>query len=182
MRTLRDEALTKTRPKDGACLLWTGAMDKTTPVFITGSIPKAFARVNARTLIKDVYLLSKKRLTSVASCGNCRCVAPAHAEVVTRAEMTRRARPFNSVMHRLRVAKTKREQVGKLTIEQAREIRAAVAGGETQRSQAIKYGISYRLAWTIVQGHAYAELTPFGTLAKRPKRKAAANARGKPRR
>jgi len=177
MRTLRDEALTKTRPSDGGCLLWTGAMDKTTPVYITGSIPKAFARVNARTLIKDIYLLGKSRVTTVAGCGNCRCVAPAHCEVVSRAEMTRRSRRYNCVMHRLRIAKTKREQSGRLTIEQARAIRAAVAAGATQRSQAIKHAISYRLAWAIVQGYAYAELSPFGTLAQRPKRKAACGAR-----
>ena len=103
----------------------------------------------------------------VPTCDNPYCINPAHQRAVTESEKSKRAAERGSVSSPVRakkIAETKRTQ-GKLTVEQAREIRHS---DETGPVLSARYGINRSVVNAIKRGDAWKEYSsPFAGLGGR---------------
>ena len=112
---------------------------------------------------------SKKHCVAFPTCGNSRCVNPAHLRWATRSEVMYVAAAKGLLNDRVRVSKiaaTKRATVGKLNMDAARAIRAS---DERQIDLAKRYGISQHAVSAIRMNRRWKEYTtPFSGLGARP--------------
>jgi hypothetical protein len=96
--------------------------------------------VNSRPEVKEKISAASKRLW--ADPQYIATIAEAKARPEAKAAASKRAREkFNDPEYRARMLVVQRAR-SSLTLEKAAEIRAALAGGETQTSIAKRYGIS----------------------------------------
>ena len=112
---------------------------------------------------------SKKHCVAFPTCGNSRCVNPAHLRWATRSEVMYAAGAKGLLNDRVRVAKiaaTKRATAGKLTMDAARAIRAS---DERQIDLAKRYGVSQHAISAIKMHRRWKEYdnNPFAGLGAR---------------
>lgn len=142
----------------GECMLWQGGM--------TGmGLPIARLRSgdSPTSLRRHVFVLSIRELRPGecvwTSCGESRCLHPAHLRAGTRPQMLlalRRAGRYRSVamtMQRIQAGRMR----GKITLEIARAIRVS---DEPATAHAERYGIDVSLVRRIRRGEAWRETAP----------------------
>ena len=141
------------------CLLWRQRMQ---------SGPVANIGGRAWKMRHVVYRLvhprgpGRSHLPMPTVCGNDRCLHPDHLLLVKRnAAVAGTRRPLT---HRRAIALTKRERSGKLTAEQATEIRASA---DTLTALAARYGINVSLVHRIKAGTSWRDYaSPFALLVE----------------
>lgn len=149
--------------EDGDCWRWDGP-------FNGSSGPRAShgGKVHyVRRLMMQLHGKNLDGMIVTPTCGDSTCVNPEHLKVITRAEHQKRLTVASNsgtalLRKRQKVAEHKRRTVGKLTMEQAREIRAS---NDTHRVLCERYGVTRRVISRIRQGIGWREYSnPFAGL------------------
>jgi hypothetical protein len=145
----------------GECLLWTGSTQWKceTPVLRWGN-----SCLNVRRLLALADGRDVTGLMCTTRCGNVRCVLPSHVLIVTRRELQRRVARATCYEARLPALSVAARRRAKLTLEQAREIRAAEG---RQRDIAKTYGVSQHTVSMIKRGLMWRDWSsPWAQLMK----------------
>lgn len=147
----------------GDCWEWQGAlMRKRYPAIRyrgqNGSARRAVWDLSGRSLFRQSFI--------VVTCGNEQCLNPAHLKQVTQGEHMKQLAAQGTqggLVRAANIAKTKRAQLGKITMDDARQIRAS---SETNKALAQRYGMSAERISRIRLGVAWREYTnnPFASL------------------
>lgn len=148
--------LSRTRAGEGGCLIWTGA--KNGPGY-------PMAEQDGRTRSARRMLVEQLRggrpidgrLVVTSTCGCVDCMAPEHLRVISHAANLARKVASKPLDVRIRMALARRRTAPKLTLARAREIRHAVAAGETRAAVAARMGVSVGMVNQIVRGAAWRE-------------------------
>ena len=147
----------------GDCWEWKGAiMANRYPAIRykgqNGSGRRAVFEMSGRKLFRRSFI--------VVTCGNESCLNPDHLKQLTQAEHMRQLAKHGvqgGLVRAANIAKTKRKLLGKITMEQARQIRDS---DETCKALAERYGMSAERISRIRKGTAWREYAgnPFAGL------------------
>ena len=151
--------------EDGDCWIWRMAITSNgTPTMHVG--PKMIA---VRRVVASLKGLNIEGKVVTSTCGDKRCVCPDHAIAVTKKRMAdliveRTGHPYK-LARRKKISDTARASRGKLTAEQAQEIRES---SETLKVVAERMGIAKGTAQRIRAGEAWKNYSsPFAGLGAR---------------
>lgn len=143
----------------GECWEWQAGISKATkvPIFCL-----KHTSVTARKFIMAANGHDTDGKYVVYTCGNRVCVNPDHLKVLTKKQhMVHMGKHVGiGVTRSHKIAKAKRAAVGKITMEQAREIRASSA---TCKQLSEQYGLSPSRISVIKRGRGWSEMNGFFT-------------------
>lgn len=149
----------------GDCWMWQGATSDTGyPIMKRYGGPCMFVR---RVVMQLKGRPPAARQPVVSTCGEKCCCNPSHLKLATPSEVGKRAAAqgaYSSPARAAKIAKARRNAPGaKLTLDQAREIRASEESGPVL---AARFGIDKSQVNNIKRGDAWREYcTPFSGLA-----------------
>jgi hypothetical protein len=151
--------------EDGGCWIWQQACTSNgTPTMHVG--PKMIA---VRRVVASLKGLNIEGKVVTSTCGDKRCVCPDHAIAVTKKRMAdliveRTGHPYK-LARRKKIGDTARASRGKLTAEQAQEIRVS---SEPLKAISERLGIAKSTAQKIRAGEAWKDYAnPFAGLGAR---------------
>jgi hypothetical protein len=117
----------------GDCWEWKGACNGVGHPKVAWMNEDGRTHKSARRVVWTIVRgeLPDTKLVTV-SCGNIRCLNPAHLKLTSKAEVARRtnAKPSTQFKRRVKAAAAKQATEGKITMEIAREIRASEKTGK----------------------------------------------------
>lgn len=153
--TLHMMALIERTEEYGDCLLWTGAVGSGTghPIYKPYGQPCTLVR-RAMYQLNGGELIPRKPIDT--TCGEKRCINPAHLVQSTTSKIAKRAAKrgaFSGIVRASKIAESRRGKM-KLTMEQAREIRSSTESGPVL---ALRYGVNRSLITGIKAGRAWKE-------------------------
>lgn len=138
----------------GDCWEWTGYYEKSQP------------RASGKSVRLWVYELTQGvppkdlKMVVTVSCGNMRCVAPAHVERVPKQVVVQRCAAlglYSTQLRKHRIALAKRKTIAKITMEIAREMRASKL---KPKEIAAQYGQSLNLVYRVLSHKTWREYGP----------------------
>jgi len=129
-------------------------------------------------MVRPLGLERGKKMALVPKCNEPRCCNWKHLMPATHKTVMRLAskngafrRSADAVRQQVQLNRAKPHV--RMTLERAREVHAAFAGGENRRQIALRLGVSYTVVWNIIAGRAWPESRPgwIVRLPYRPKKR-----------
>lgn len=148
--------------EEGDCWNWTGYVGNKVP-----QVSHDGKMISVRRLFRD--LLGKpvrKGWFVLPTCGNIECVNPDHSKLLSPKQFTQHMgkKAGGSLSRKVKIQAYKQRTVGKLTWEQADEIRLST---EPSRQTAAKYGVDKSLICRIRAGKSWIRYnSPFAGLMR----------------
>lgn len=163
MSWLLDYLRQRTKPGDGDCWIWTGShrgypAHRRYPVLWfsdrtrVGAHLLAYQAAHGKALRPGYGLRNK--------CGHRMCINPDHWKAMSLRDLARTT-PVSRGPKQSAAVMRGRRKIARLSVEKAREIRAALAAGVVQRRLAEQYGMSVSTISGISTGRLWREPSPF---------------------
>lgn len=139
---------THVRVSEDGCWIWAGCMNSTGTPRVVWQRKARNARRLAVELRRGVALTSRDRLWT--TCGDLRCMAPAHTRVTTKAQFYAATQPslrgYVGVVRSLAIARG-RAPGARLSFTRRDEVERRLAAGETTAQIAAAFGVTRQALW-----------------------------------
>lgn len=165
-REIVDWLLGQCVPGEGECMLWRGGVSTSRggSALPTAVHPNTKKNTPARRILLEAMGKKIVGKCATSSCRDQLCMAPQHAEAITRKELQLRSGPKLSanVMRSAKLAELVRQRQCTLTMEQVREIRSS---GMRASEAAKVYGVPLQVTARILRGDTWKDYSnPFAAL------------------